>query len=98
MCRLSMPLSDVSQMARISGLPIISGTFVPGPHPQNNFIVGQSSGGVSTQYVFHVANFDKCDRVALIINNVNTTTNFGYSYFAYAVYPPTPTPTPLPPC
>jgi hypothetical protein len=82
--------------SRVSVLPIRD--FLDQVKPQNQFLTPTmgSQGPSSSRYTFRVANFDRCGRVTVIVNNVGTANQYLYRVNA-EVFVPTPG-TPLPPC
>ncbi|MGB8646559.1 MAG: hypothetical protein WCF84_15070 [Anaerolineae bacterium] len=77
---------------------VLNGRFAALPHPLGTLLAPAPSQQWTptylTQYTFHVDNFDQCDRVTLILSNVNTPT-IAYHYVADLV---TVAPPPNAPC
>lgn len=66
---------------KISALPIQSGSFVDGPHPENHFVAPILRPNGQWRYTFTVNHFEQCDRVTIIANAL-TQSNFSYEYSA----------------
>lgn len=90
---INIPLLDANQVAYISVLPIriFANGFANGLRIR---IASIGWGSGISRYSFLVNNFQQCDRVALILNGVNS--GFGYNYAAEITLPPPGTP--MPPC
>lgn len=88
-----LPRADPDAFIRTSALPITNfGTL---PHPGNQFLPPVPVSGELTptyRQTFRVAKFDQCNRVAVIVNNINRYNPFQYEYIAELI-PPLVTPT-----
>ena len=84
-------LGDTAVQAYV--IPILPTHFTTLPHPDGTLLAPQPSqkwiGTYLTQYTFHIENFDRCGRITLILNNVNTQT-IAYRFEADLTQPPLP--------
>lgn len=87
---LYLPDTNPEAYIRTSILPIANFSSVP--HPGNQMLTPVFVNNMPTptyRQTFRVAKFDQCNRVAVIVNNINRYNPFQYEYIA-EVIPPIP--------
>lgn len=81
-----IPVDSADSLARFAILPIQDFTGATVPRPSNQFL--PAHGLLTATNSFRIANFQQCDRVALIVNNVNFVWIVQYHYHTELDYTP----------